>query len=77
MRNTEWTGQQMARLVRLCEQGSSYREAGEALGRTRNSIAGKAHLLGLRFKGANRKKNTPAHRAAIVAGLMKFREMEK
>ncbi len=72
-----WTDFQLARIKRLCEQGYSYREAGEMLRRSRNSVAGKARMLGLRFTGANRRKHTPRSRANIVAGLMKFREREK
>jgi len=72
-----WTDYQIARIKRLCQEGYSYREAGEMMGRTRNSIGGKAQMLGLKFRGSNRKPNTLKTRAKIVAGLMRFRESQK
>jgi hypothetical protein len=72
-----WTDFQIARIKRLCKEGYSYSEAGEMMGRTRNSIGGKAQSLGLKFKGANRGKNTRSTRSAIAAGLMKFREKKR
>lgn len=47
----KWTERECDRLRKLCEDGCSYLEAGEAMDRTRNSVGGKAQALGLKFNG--------------------------
>ena len=44
---SSWTEQDDARLRELLEQGLSYWEVGEAMGRSKNSCIGRGHRLGL------------------------------
>jgi hypothetical protein len=50
-RNVPWSVRECVRLAKLCDEGLSYTEAGEAMGRSRNSTGGKAQSLGLKFHG--------------------------
>jgi hypothetical protein len=44
-----WTEDRVATLVRMAAEGKSFGEVGEALGCTRNCVAGKANRLGVTF----------------------------
>jgi hypothetical protein len=47
----EWRDAEIKRLRRLAEAGKSMAEAARMLGRSRNSVAGKADREGVRFQG--------------------------
>lgn len=46
----EWTNEDMARLRELWDEGVSATECGRLLGRSKNSIIGKAHRLGFTLR---------------------------
>lgn len=78
MRGNAWTADQDSALRDQARSGASFTEAGSNLGKTRNSIAGRAHRLGIAFKcdhvheilSENARKNAQrrwdAYRAAIA-----------
>lgn len=45
---TEWAGRAIARLRKLHKTGLTYTQIAEAMGCSRNSVAGQAHRLGLK-----------------------------
>ena len=55
----QWTSEDDAALKKFSEEGYTSTQAGDAMGRTRNSILGRAHRLGISFKFVKEKTPIP------------------
>ena len=55
----QWTSEDDANLKKFAEAGYTSTQAGDAMGRTRNSILGRAHRLGISFKFVKEKQPIP------------------
>lgn len=55
-----WDDKTVTRVVRLARRGQSYSDVARKLGLTRNQVAGRAWRLGIRFKGPNGPRRSPA-----------------
>ena len=66
-----WTPDQDDMLAALVESGASARQIGATMGKTRNSIIGRVHRLGLKLKQAANSKGERTPRKPRVPGVPK------